>query len=308
MNLEKASPFVSIIIPVYRDVANLKRCLAALAAQTCSPEKFEVVVINNAPETPLPPLAGIRHLRQLMEARAGSYAARNTGIQAAQGTLLGFCDADCIPAPNWIVQAVDFLTHQPAFARLGGRIHLFQAHPTHPTWAEKHEQVFAFHQAEYVRQGWAATANMFAWRHVFEVVGLFDTRLLSGGDLEWGRRAETSGFAIGYAHDVLVKHPARRSVQALIQKARRVMAGYAAIQHAESGPGGILYQGLILLKPPLKAAALIRMQSRFSLTDKLGVYGLEYLLKLVQLGVLMGRYSELRSGFWTIPHPKRSSV
>lgn len=277
-------PFVSVIIPVYRDWASLNWALEALAGQTYPKERFEILVVDNDSADHTLPTLPNTNLRILREDKPGSYAARNTGITSSKGKILAFCDADCRPCPSWVEQAVRFFAAHPGCNRLAGKIELSYANEADVSLAELYETVFAFRQEEYARQGVSATANMFSYRHVFEDVGLFDDTLLSGGDLEWGQRASLAGSLIGYAPEVLVLHQARHSVQALIHKAKRVSSGYIELNHAQIAkhPLSAAYHGLSMLKPPIKAGQMIFARQDIQVRKRVALYGLEYMLKLVQ--------------------------
>lgn len=280
-------PFVSVIIPVYHDWHRLVMALDALERQTWPRDRFEIIVLNNDPADPFPETFEDRqNLKLLCEKKPGSYAARNTGIRAAKGELLGFCDADCIPEKDWIEQAVKCLVKNPGFFRVAGRIELTFKDHKKPGLAELHESIFAFRQDEYAKNGVSTTANMFAWRQVFDAVGLFDETLLSGGDLQWGRRADAAGFGIVYCPEAVVGHPARRTVGSLIKKARRVCGGYIAINNADirKNPLNAIYYGFCMIKPPVGAGVMIFARKDLGADQKIGVYFLEYLLKLVQFG------------------------
>lgn len=41
-------PFVTVIIPVFKDAQRLKRCLAALDQQTNPRDRYEVIVVENS--------------------------------------------------------------------------------------------------------------------------------------------------------------------------------------------------------------------------------------------------------------------
>src|SRR5262249_52917854 len=100
-------PMVSVIIPVYNDAERLPKCLAALEAQTSPSGRSEGVVIDNGSGRPAAPLlAGYTHVRASYEGRPSQYAARNRGLSLAQGEVLAFTDADCVPAPGWIERGV----------------------------------------------------------------------------------------------------------------------------------------------------------------------------------------------------------
>lgn len=289
-------PFVSIIIPVFRNWDSLALCLQALANQSYPVDRFEIIVVNNDPEDKPQVPETLPNQRLINEHTPGSYAARNTGIRAAQGELLGFCDADCIPGPAWIEQAVQFLGTNPHLSRAAGKVELLinGLKGSKPNYAQLYETIFAFRQEEYAQNGSSATANMFSYCRVFKAVGLFREDLLSGGDLEWSRRAQSGGWRIGYAPQVVVHHPARNSVPELAAKAKRVCSGYIHLNNADFKNNLInaVYHGLCMLKPPLQAGKMIFGRTDLRLQDKLFLYFLEYYLKLVQLW----EYTQLQMG------------
>ena len=101
MTSAESAPRISVIIPVYRDWDDLRRCLAALTQQSWSESDFEILVVNNDTQ-PAPDDLVAPNLRLLQEPQGHSYAARNAGVAAARGELLAFTDADCQPAPDWL--------------------------------------------------------------------------------------------------------------------------------------------------------------------------------------------------------------
>lgn len=217
---------VSIIVPVYHDWGSLQRCLDALGQQSYPEEYFEVLVVQND-QTGMP--LGLRappNTIFLQEKKTGSYAARNAGLRRAGGEIIGFTDADCIPRADWIERALRWFDGAPSVSRLAGRIDVITRAPPRRTVAEVYELLFEFPQEITVnRQQSSATANLFVRRAAIELVGGFDERYFSGGDIEWGQRAQRAGLRILYADDVVVGHPARKSYRALLRKARRVGAG-----------------------------------------------------------------------------------
>jgi GT2 family glycosyltransferase len=68
---------------------------------------FEVVVVDNAPSTPLMRELienefAIARVRYVLEPRAGLSTARNTGLLAARGELVAFTDDDVLVDPGWL--------------------------------------------------------------------------------------------------------------------------------------------------------------------------------------------------------------
>lgn len=223
---------VSTIVPTYRDWEGLQHSLSALSTQHYPKERFEVLVVNNAPDdTPPPSLLLPDKARLLMEDKPGSYAARNRGTVEAQGEVLAFLDANCMPDPAWLEAALTCMETQGADL-VAGHITLTYQSPM-LTPAECYEKAFAFRQVQNVEQGVAVTANLVVRREVLDAVGGFNEQMMSGGDFEWTRRATASGFKLVYCPNAVVRHPARNTLASLAQKARRVSAGSMAL-HGET--------------------------------------------------------------------------
>lgn len=216
-------PFISIIIPTYNDWSRLSLCLDALARQSYPGERFEIIVVNNNPDDKVPDHYTIpANCSIIDESRPGSYAARNTALLIAKGEILGFTDSDCIPDTHWIEKGISYLTTDPKVDIVGGDIHLFR-NSKRMKLGDLHDIAFAFPQEKYVTTyHFAATANMFAYKKVFDKAGPFDDKLKSGGDYEWGQRAHQHGFHIVFAPDAIVNHPTRSSFTAVIKKIIRI--------------------------------------------------------------------------------------
>ncbi|MHB1261318.1 MAG: glycosyltransferase family 2 protein [Thermoplasmatota archaeon] len=221
------SPFLSVIVPVYNDVARLRLLLEALRVQTYPAGRFEVLVVDNASTEDVqgtvraagPPFVALH------EGRPGSYAARNRALAQAQGEVLAFTDGDCIPAPDWLERGVAALEADPSAGLVAGRIEVFPR-GRRRTLVERYEMVYAFPQERFAReQHFGATANVFTRRAVMDRVGPFNAALKSGGDREWGQRVHAAGLPVVYAADVVVRHPARRTFREYEGKVRRIVGG-----------------------------------------------------------------------------------
>lgn len=211
----------SVIIPTFEEWPILQKCLDCLTQQTVGLDRFEVIVANNnpLPDVPdfltLPPNARVIHAP-----KPGSYAARNVGLQHAQTKALFFTDSDCLPDPRWIESGLSALEDLGPLGRIAGAVDLF---PKGKTWTgpELYDRSQWLRQADYVKFGWCATANLVATRAAFDLVGPFSELKFSGGDREWGERATKAGCPQVFRPDVLIRHPARSEYTVLIKKARR---------------------------------------------------------------------------------------
>jgi glycosyltransferase involved in cell wall biosynthesis len=236
MNNNPPELTVSVIIPVFNDAHRLTICLEALENQTYPKESYQVVVVDNGSKEDISNLVGQFSQSVLAhEARPGSYAARNKGISVSKGEVLAFTDSDCIPSVDWIENGVEAIRISPDCGLVAGKIEMFFRNPGRLTAVELYEKIYAFDQRDNVQiKKYGVTANLFARRKVFDTVGLFDATLKSGGDLEWGNRVWDAGYALIYADQVCVAHPARHSLRQLYKKRVRVLGGINAINENPS--------------------------------------------------------------------------
>jgi glycosyltransferase involved in cell wall biosynthesis len=245
-------PFVSIIIPVFNDVDRLRRCLTLLEQQSYPPHLYEVIVVDNA-TNPDPSLAELvdsfrfKQITLLHEPHPGSYAARNRGLTLAKGSVIGFTDADCIPAMNWIEQGVAALLRNPDCGFVAGNIALFFQAADRPTPVELYESLwYPLSQKDFVeQQHFGATANIFTFAEVIQQVGMFDYSLKSSGDREWGQRVYQAGYRPVYDDALMVQHPARHSLSQLERRARRIIGGHYDL--LQKDPSWLRRQGRFML-------------------------------------------------------------
>ena len=164
---------VSIIIPVFNQGNELSACLRALKSQTYQDGRFEVIVVDNGSNPPIRRVADpFTFVHCISEPKPGSYAARNSGIRAARGEVIGFTDADCLPAADWIERGVSAVRGLPGPGMVGGKVELTFQDPRRPTAAELFESVFGFPQDRYITHlGFSVTANLFTTRATVDDVG-----------------------------------------------------------------------------------------------------------------------------------------
>ena len=299
-DVETGLPFVSVIIPVFNDADRLAKCLQALELQSYPADCFEVIVVDNGSKETIEPL--VKEFPKAVcahEAQPGSYVARNRGLATARGTIFAFTDSDCIPHRDWLLRGVEALQKSPAFGLAGGKIDISFADEDHPTAVEFFDLLWGFPQSVYVlRDRCSVTANLFAYRSAFEAAGPFDARLKSGGDREWCGRAVAAGFDIAYAPEAVVAHPARRTLDELGRKIRRVSGGKFDRMRYKSAPGLMVHLKEMAweLRPPYRAIGKIWNESRIrGFTSKLRVLAVvvfvRYLTAWERMRLLLGSES-----------------
>ena len=206
-----------VVVPVHADPDGLRDTLAALAG-----EHVVVVVDGSHPATEA--VARDAGATVLVQANAGSYAARQTGVDslADDVDVVLFTDAGCRPRPGWVAAHVAALEHAELS---GGAVDVVTG--TSPTPAEWVDKARYLRQEAYVADGYAATCNLGVRRSVLRTVR-FDTSLRSGGDREFCRRAGAAGNRITYTPDAVIEHPARATSTAVLGKATRIGTGLGA--------------------------------------------------------------------------------
>lgn len=268
-----STPKVSVIIPVFNDVQRLSRCLDALEKQTYPKDSYEVVVVDNASTVDIrTPVSNYSQACYEYEPKAGSYAARNKGLSVAGGEVIAFTDSDCVPAPDWIEQGVDFLRSHPECGLAGGAIELFYRDPGRMTGVEIYESIAGFPQRQYIENDhFGATANVFTYRQVIDAVGPFNDNLKSGGDADWGKRVARSGYQLLYADGVKVAHPARSTYSEYYAKTLRVMSGLTLYRNSTASVGDIVGSVLkgIFIPPVSGIRSALRQAGERGVRDKL---------------------------------------
>jgi glycosyltransferase involved in cell wall biosynthesis len=218
---------ISVIIPHLNQPDGLEACLRSLDAQTLSRPLFEIIVVDNGSAAP-PQEVVARHagVRLLHESHPGPGPARNTGTRSATGCVFAFIDADCRAHPDWLSTARQTLHSSPSRTILGGDVRIWRNKDEDFTAIEAYESVFAYRFKLYIEQhGFSGTGNLVMFRSDFETIGPF-AGIDIAEDMEWGQRACSAGFRFRYVPEMIVFHPARRSLEELYAKWDRQIQHY----------------------------------------------------------------------------------
>lgn len=221
------STLISVVIPHLNQPNELEACLCSLEVQSLSRELFEVLVIDNgSTQHPVDVVARHPGVRLFKELDAGPGPARNTGVRHATGNVLAFIDADCRAHPLWLETALRTLHSAREGTILGGDVKIWRENKTRFSAIEAYESVFAYRFKLYVeRHGFAGTGNLVVYRADFETIGPF-AGIQIAEDMEWGKRACAKGYHFVYVDDLIVFHPARRSLKELYAKWDRQIHHY----------------------------------------------------------------------------------
>jgi GT2 family glycosyltransferase len=116
-------PLISVLIPTHRDMHLLKKSLPVFLA---SPQKFEVVVINNDPSQNVREWLDSHfddHVKVIdMGWEAGFVRAINTGIRQTTGEFVMLCNADLFLSPTYADEILSFFDQRATAGAASGKI------------------------------------------------------------------------------------------------------------------------------------------------------------------------------------------
>lgn len=123
-------PFVSVILTTYNRADYLEGAFRSLSSQDYPPERFEIIVVDNASTDDTPQRVrrlareteGKSNIKYIREERPGLVFARHTGAAHAKGDILLFGDDDAIFDKNWISAIVAVYGHYPEVGAVGTKI------------------------------------------------------------------------------------------------------------------------------------------------------------------------------------------
>jgi GT2 family glycosyltransferase len=217
-------PDVSVIVPVRDGAATLPALLESLRRQTLAPERFEVIVVDNASRDGSGEVAARAGAQVVSEPVPNRARARNQGVAAARARLYAFTDADCVAGAGWLEALVGCAPRAPLVA---GSIEIRTRE--RPNAVERFESLWRFGQESWVRQGWAATANLAVAADAFAAVGGFDPAWRHvAEDVDLCVRAGRAGFDLGWCPEATVEHLAERSLRPVLE--RLFIHGYSSNQ------------------------------------------------------------------------------
>lgn len=224
---------VSIVIPVFNDPLGLQTTLDSILSHTPYPD-YEILIVDNN-STDETPTVGRKYAEDqenisiVFERNIqSSYAARNTGVEHAEGEVIVFLDADQRATSGWLTAAINRMVETDA-AYLAPDIELDPGE--HPGIIARYNETSGFPIEDFLkRHRYAPTSCLFVRRDLIEAIGPFDERLVSGGDLEFGNRVADAGYELVFAPSVRIIHPTRRTLRALIKRNLRIGRGHCQLQ------------------------------------------------------------------------------
>jgi len=249
---------------VYEQWELVPKLLESLSRQTLLPHQWEGIIVDNGSSKADPAMVHHYGFRFATCDQPGSYAARNAGAALAQGQLLAFTDADCLPQPGWLSALYAAFVAHGAGLLYAGSVTVPRPEPLE-TWTQLYDVAGGLPQDLYVRKGHAATANLAIPYDIFAGMGGFDSRHKSGGDTAFCGRALAAGYDLRYVPDAELCHPPRKTFAEVVLKRRRIKGGLLRNGSARER----LYYLAGALAPPMTGLYRIATSRRVTVLEKL---------------------------------------
>jgi len=207
------TPYLSVVMPTYRQPDLLRAALDSLAAQEFPPAAAEIVVVDDGTPrfdpadldlAPCPfAVQWVRHSRNMGRAQA-----RNSGVLPATGEIIVFLDGDMTLAPGFLAAHAAFHRAHPGEVAIGAIEFGPEVHPTAMSRYVHSRGVHAFAPGAAVPFKCFVTGNSSISRAHLDRVGLFDEELsqYGGEDLELGFRLDRDGATFRFAAEARSFH------------------------------------------------------------------------------------------------------
>ncbi len=129
---------VSVIICTNGRRPTLEQALAAACRQTLTADRYEIILVANAPVRDLAPLVAeasthFQNIRQVLCPPPGLSLARNAGLAEARGRIVVYLDDDAIAEPDLLERLLATYAEHPDAGVVGGAI-LVEPPAPRPWW------------------------------------------------------------------------------------------------------------------------------------------------------------------------------
>jgi GT2 family glycosyltransferase len=244
-----AEPAIAVVVPTRDRPGSLRRCLAALRAQT-APVRIVVVDDGSTAAREVAAAAGAAGALLVRRGGEGPAAARNAGARESRAAAVCFTDDDCEPAPGWAQALAAPILAGEAGAAAGETVVEADAGAADRAW----QAIVGYLQRQAAARGsaspgFAPTANLACSRRLWEELPFEESfPAAAGEDRDWADRAARRGMAPRFVPAAVVVHRPGLGIRTFLRQQYGYGRGAARYRDAAAGRGigsPAFYAGLL---------------------------------------------------------------
>lgn len=204
---------ISVVVPTYNNEGGFGQIIGALASQSLSADRFEVIVVDDSslggtPRELFATQDQVPFSLSILTTRTnsgGPAIPRNIGWRAASAPIVAFLDDDCVPDERWLESGLKAI-------EIGAHIGIVQGR----TIAPPEVDLLALDRYYVYRlilepSPWFEAANIFYRKDALEQAGGFNEQIATWGeDTDLGWRVLEAGWQRAFAADALAVHAVER--------------------------------------------------------------------------------------------------
>jgi glycosyltransferase involved in cell wall biosynthesis len=188
-------PLISVVIPAYNGEPFLEQAIESAVAQTWP--RTEVLVVDDGSTDRSAEIAGSSSVKLVRQENRGVAAARNRGVDEAEGELLSFLDQDDMLRPEKLERQLEALLAQPEAGMSSCKMRVvLEPGCSVPDWIDPD----LFGREVYSVQ----LGTILVWRRTFERIGRLDDSYRWGNDTDWFMRSREAKVPIARVNEALM--------------------------------------------------------------------------------------------------------
>ena len=221
---DRTTPLISVAIATFNRADTLRRALSSIASLHHIPGTFDieaVVIDNGSTDHTAEVVASVASdchfpIRYVHESQAGLPFARNRAVRESHGEWIAFFDDDQLTDPDWLVTLFRTAMQEDVLCVGGARTLMIETDSPvvlSDYCRELLGEVVHAHPSDYNTLHLPCTGNVLLHRSLFERFGLFDERVLDGGeDSDFFNRLNHAAIRCVYDPKATVQHliPSKR--------------------------------------------------------------------------------------------------
>lgn len=226
----------SVVIAAYNAKATIAQCIEAVLQQSVPRSQFEVIIVDDGSTDDTRKMIASRDVKILCQPHRGVGAARNLGVEQAQGEIILFTDADCAPAHDWVETLIQPF-HDSEISGAKGVYKTYQseviARFAQLEYEDKYDKMKKEKYIDFVDTYCAAYR-----KSIFSKDGGFDPAFRrSGEDIEFSYRLAERGYKMVFIPQAIVYHHHVDSLWGYLK--RKFYVGYWRVLMYQKHPGKI---------------------------------------------------------------------